>query len=186
MRATIDDVHHRHRQQPRIGAADVAVERQTRRHRRRLGRGERHTEDGIGAELGLVGRTVEFNHHAIEGDLFLGLVAAQRVAQLTVDGIDRLGDTLAHVAIAAVAQFDRFVRAGRSARGNRRPSDRAIVKMHVHLNGGVAAAVENFAADDIDDDGHSGLLWRELLGGCLRIGMPANDIAKPPAMASAS
>ena len=50
VRAAVDDVHHRHRQQPGLRAADVAVERQLRLVRRRLGDRQADAEDGVGAE----------------------------------------------------------------------------------------------------------------------------------------
>ena len=54
MRAAVDDVHHRHGQHVRVGAAEIAVERQAARFRRGLGRRQRHAEDGVGAEPALV------------------------------------------------------------------------------------------------------------------------------------
>ena len=186
MRAAIDDVHHRHRQHTRIGAAHIAVEREARRHGGSLCRGERHTEDGVCAELGLVGRAVELDHHLVERDLLVGFVTAECIAKFAVDGIDRLGHALAHVAVAAVAQFNGFVCTGGSARRNRRTADRAIIKMHIHLDGGIAAAVENFAADDIDNDGHSRLLRRVWNVVSLRNAGPESKVARSRWMAPAS
>ena len=56
VRAAVEDVHHRHRQQVGVGPADVAVERQPGRLGRGLGDGERGAEDRVGAQVGLVGR----------------------------------------------------------------------------------------------------------------------------------
>src|SRR5205823_1164654 len=56
--------------------------------------------------------------------------------------------------LVAVAQFDRLVRAGRGAGGNRGATERAVLQHDVDLDGRVAAAVEDFAADDVDDGGH--------------------------------
>ena len=52
--AAVDDVHHRHRQHVGVGAADVAVERQLELVGGGLGHGQRHAEDGVGAEPALV------------------------------------------------------------------------------------------------------------------------------------
>ena len=59
VRAAVEDVHHRDGQDVRVGAADVAEERQPGRLGRGVRDGERDAEDGVGAEVLLVGRAVE-------------------------------------------------------------------------------------------------------------------------------
>ncbi len=59
VRAAVEDVHHRHRQQVGVGAADVAEQRQVGGLGGGPGDGERDAEDRVGAELGLVGGAVE-------------------------------------------------------------------------------------------------------------------------------
>src|SRR5208282_4523295 len=148
--AAIDDVHHRHRQNPRRGTADIAVERQLVRGRRRLGDGERH------AEPALVGGAVERDHGLVDPDLALDLHAAQGVENLAVDGLDRLAHALAEIALfIAVAQLDGLVGSGRSARWHAGAAARAVLQYDIDLDGRIAAAVENFPADDIDDRGHA-------------------------------
>src|SRR6266699_4523726 len=71
MHAAIDDVHHRYRQGPRRGAADVAIQRHVEGFRRGLGTGQRHAEDGVGAEPALVGRAVEIDHDLVDLHLLL-------------------------------------------------------------------------------------------------------------------
>ena len=58
-----------------VRAADIAVERQAGGLRRRLGDRERDAEDGVGAELRLVGRAVERDHRLVDLDLVFGLEA---------------------------------------------------------------------------------------------------------------
>ena len=156
MRAAIDDIHHRHRR---------ACARTCRRHsgraagrsrsRPRLGGRERHPEQRIGAEPRLVGRAVERDHGVVDQDLVLGIHAADGVENLALDRIDRLGHALAEIAgLVAVAQFDRLMRAGRGAGRHRGAAERAVFQQHIHLDRRIAAAVQNFAADDIDDGGH--------------------------------
>ncbi len=155
MNATVEHVHHRHRQDAGIGAADIAVERQGVGLRRRLGGGQRHAQDGVGAEPALVGRAVERDHGLVDVDLALGLETADRFEDLAVDRFDGLLHALAAVApLVAVAQLDRLVDAGRGAGGHRRAAERAVFQNYVDLDGGIAAAVKDFAADDIDDRGH--------------------------------
>src|SRR6202035_2303269 len=105
MHAAIDDVHHRHRQRPRRGAADIAIERQVGGFGRGLGDRQRHAQDGVGAEPALVRRTVEPDHGFVDLDLLLGVHAAEGVENFAVHRIDRLQHALAEIArLVAVAQ----------------------------------------------------------------------------------
>src|SRR6266699_1716987 len=54
----------------------------------------------------------------------------------------------------AVTQLHRLARAGRGARGDRRPAERAVVQDHVHLDRGVAPRVEDLARLQLLDSGH--------------------------------
>ena len=77
----------------------------------------------------LFGRAVERDHRLVDGDLVLGVHAADRLEDLAVDGLDRLQHALAEIArLVAVAQLDRLVRAGRGARGHRRAAHRAVLE----------------------------------------------------------
>ena len=106
----------------------------------------------------LVARAVELDQRRVDAALVLGIHAGERVEDLAVDRIDRLLDALAEVArLVAVAQLDRLVRAGRGARRHRRATHGAILQHDVDLHRRVAAAVEDFAADDVDDGGHLSL-----------------------------
>ena len=127
-----------------------------------LATGERDAENGVGAEPALVRRAVEIDHGLVDLDLLLGRHVAERLEDFAVDGLDRLQHALAEIArLVAVAQLDRLMRAGGGARRHRRAAHRAVLQHHVDLDGGIAAAVENFAADDVDDGGH-GCLFGEM------------------------
>ena len=154
MRAAVEDVHHRHRQQVRVGAADVAVERQVRAVRGGPGDGERDAEDRVGAELGLVGRAVELEHRLVDQPLVVGLEALDRRGDVLDDGLDGLLHALAEVALAAVAQLDRLEGAGGRAAGHRGAGERAVVEGDLDLDGGVAARVEDLAGADSCDGCH--------------------------------
>ena len=138
----------------RLGAADIAIERQVRGRRRRLGHRQRDAENGVGAEPRLVRRAVERAHQPIEPYLVLGFHAAQGVEDFTIDGGDGLFDALAAIALAAIAQFHRLMRAGRSAGRHGGAAEGAILKPDIDFDRRIAAAVENFAAGDVDDGGH--------------------------------
>ena len=68
---------------------------------------------------------------------------AHRLGDLAVDVGDRLGDALAAARLAAVAQLERLVHAGRRARGHRRAARRARLEADLDLDGRVAARVED-------------------------------------------
>ena len=69
------------------------------------------------------------------------------VCNLGIGG-NRLLHALAEIAgLVAVAQFDRLVRAGRSARRHRGAADRTVFEDDVDFDRRVAAAVQNFTAD---------------------------------------
>ena len=154
MRAAIDDVHHRNGQDMRIGASDITVERHAGIDRRRLGDGQRHAEDRIGAELALVRRAVQLDHRRVDLRLQRGVHPADRIEDRAIDGGHCLADALALVAVAAIAQFDGLMRAGRSAGGNRGAAHRSILEHDIDLDGRVAAAVENLAADNVNNSAH--------------------------------
>ena len=77
----------------------------------------------LAPRLRLVVGAVEIEHELVDPALVEGVQAFERIGDLVVDEPDGLADTLADVAIAAVAKFDRFVLAGRRAGRHRRPSE---------------------------------------------------------------
>ena len=154
MCAAIDDIHHGHRQCAGGGAADITIERQTGRLGRRTRDCEGDTQDGIGAEAGLVGRAVQIDHCLVDLQLVFGFQAADSLEDLAIDGINGVLNALAHVTVTTVTQFNGFMSAGGGARRNCGAAKRAVFQEYVDLNGRVAAAVENLTADDIDNGGH--------------------------------
>ncbi len=155
MRPAVDDVHHRHRHGPRVDPADIAIERQAGVLGRGLGVRQRHAEDRIGAEPPLVGRPVEVDHHAVDTRLVLRIHPGQQVEDLAVHRVDRAQHPLAAIALlVAIAQLDRLMRPGRRSGRHRSAAESAALQGDVDFDGGVAAAVEDLAAMDIDDCGH--------------------------------
>ena len=156
--AAVEDVHHRHGQQVGVGAADVAEQRQARRLRRGARGGERGAEDGVGAELGLVGRAVEVEHRLVDEALVVGLEADDRAGDVLDDALDGLLHALADVALAAVAQLDGLEGAGGGTAGDGGATERAVLEEDLDLDGGVAARVEDLAGADSCDGCHGLLL----------------------------
>ena len=155
VRAAVEHVHHRHRQQVRLLAAQVAPQRLAELGRARAGDRERHAEDRVRTEPGLGVGPVELDEGAVEPLLVAGLPAADRVGDLAVDVLHGAQDALAAERLAAVAQLDGLVLAGRRAGRDRRAAERARLEAHVDLDGGVAAAVEDLAGVDVRDRAHA-------------------------------
>ena len=108
--------------------ADVAVERELGGFRCRLGNGQRRAEDGVGAELALVGRAVELDERLVYGALVGGLHADERIGDLFVYVVDSGEHAFAKVASGlGIPQLDGFELAGRGARRNRCTAEGAIV-----------------------------------------------------------
>ena len=142
----------------RLGAADIAVERQAGGFGRGLRHRQRDAENGVGAEAALVRRAVELDHRLVDVDLVFGFHAADRLEQFAIDGLDGLEHALAEIAGAAVAQFDGLVGAGREHRRHRGAAHRAVFEHDIDLDGRVATAVQDFTPDNVDDGGHCDVL----------------------------
>ena len=89
VRAAVEDVHHRHRQDPRRLAAEVAPQRLVLLGRGRARGGERDAEDRVRAEAALVRRAVELDQRAVEARLVEHVAARDRLGDLAVDVRDR-------------------------------------------------------------------------------------------------
>ena len=153
--AAVDDVHHRRGQQPRVRAADVAVQRQLAVAGRRVGRRQRHAEDRVRAEVLLVRRAVELDHPLVDRDLVQRVHADQLVGDLFVDVGDGLLHALAQVVrLVAVAQLPGFVHAGAGAAGHGGRADRVVVERDIDFDGRIAAAIENLPGVNINDHAH--------------------------------
>ena len=84
MHAAVEDIHHGRGQQMSVDAAQVLVQRQARRLGSGAGDGQRHAQDGVGTELGLVGGTVRGNQCGIDGALVEGVEAHDGVSALVI------------------------------------------------------------------------------------------------------
>jgi hypothetical protein len=154
--AAVDDVHERGRKHARLGATEVAPERQPHALGRRARGRHRHAEDGVGAEPLLVLGPVEVDQRAVDLTLVGRLEAEERGRNLLAHVLDGLEHTLAEVALlVAVAQLVRLVLPRRRARGNRRAAECPVRQLDVDLERGIAAGVEDLSSKNTDDFGHS-------------------------------
>ena len=139
----------------RVGATDVAEERQTGRLGGGVRDGERDAEDRVGAEVLLVGRAVERHHLGVDEPLLAGVEADEARVDLLDDGVDGLLDALAQVAaLVAVATLGRLEGAGRGARRDGRAGERAVVETDLDLDRRVAARVQDLAGANLLNAGH--------------------------------
>ena len=69
MRATVDDVHHRHGQILAAHAAQIAVERNARFFSRRASHGHAHGQHGVGAQAAFVLGAVQVDQGLVEKSL---------------------------------------------------------------------------------------------------------------------
>ena len=67
---------------------------------------------------------------------------------------NRLLDAPSAVPLAAVALLYGFMRTGGCTGRHRRAADDPAVEFDVHLNGWITAAIQNFAATNVDNGGH--------------------------------
>ncbi|KAI3494687.1 hypothetical protein L1887_40503 [Cichorium endivia] len=147
---------------------EVLVEGETLLAGTGLGDGDRDTEDGVGAELALVGGAVELDQEVVDlllrGDGEAGL--DELGSDDVVDIVDGLGDALAHPGVlVAVAELDSLVDTGRSTGGDG-GAEETLLGGDVDLDGGVTTRVEDHAGLDLLDS-HFGCDDRVRIGcGC--------------------
>ena len=155
MRAAVDDVQHGRGQDAGVDAAKIAIERNLQCLRHGARSGHRDGEDGVRAQLGLVGRAVERDHGLVDQ----ALIGRVHAFQLGRDhGLD-IGNGLQHafaqeVALVAVAQFHGLMLAGRGARRHDGAAQRAALQNHVRFDGRIAARIQNLARTNGNNFSH--------------------------------
>ena len=154
VRAAVQDIHHRHRNRVRAGAAEIAVERQLKRPGRCASRRHRNCEDGIGSQPSLVGRAIERDHFGVERALVGGIHADERAGNLGVHVLDGFEHSLPLVALlVAVAQFNGLMLAGGRATGHNGPRAGAAIEKNFSFYSWIATRVEHLASADFSDRG---------------------------------
>jgi hypothetical protein len=107
--------------------------------------GERDSEDGVGADLGLVVRAIEVQHCLVHQSLFACLVPDELRPELVDHAQYSLANALSSVASITVPQLDRLEGARRRTRGNSGPTLRAVIQDDFDLDGRVAAGIQNLS-----------------------------------------
>ena len=123
-----------------VHTAEVAVKLEPGRLRRRTRHGERDAKDRVRTEASLVRRAVHRDEGGVEGTLVESIHADDGLHALLVHVVDGAHHTFSLVAIGiAIAKFDRFERARRSARGHHGAAEGAVVERRLDLHRGIAA-----------------------------------------------
>ncbi len=152
--AAVEDVHHRHRQDVRIGAAEIAEQRQLGGVGGRLADRQGYPEDGVGAQPRLVRGAVEVQQRLIDQALIVGVESDDGWCDFVEHGLHGLLHALAAVALAAVPQLDGLMLAGRRAGGHRGPCECPVDEGHLDLDRRIAARIEDLAGSDLLDNRH--------------------------------
>ena len=155
MRAAVEHVQHGRGQNAGVDAAEIAIERNLQRLRHGARGGHGDGEDGIRAQLALVGGAVERDHGLVDEALIGGVHAFE----LGGDHGFHVGDGLQHafaevVALVAVAQFHGLVLAGGSARRHNGAAQSAAFKNYVRFHGRIAARIQNLARANCNNLSH--------------------------------
>src|SRR6185437_5339919 len=155
MRAAVEHVEHGGGQYAGVDAAQVAVERNFKRLRNSAGAGHGDGENGVGAELSLVGRAVKRDHGGVNEALIRGVDAFELGGDHRLDVFNGLQDALAEVmALVAVAQLNGFVFAGGGARRHDGASEGAALQDDVRLHGWIATRIQNLAGANCNNFSH--------------------------------
>ena len=159
MRATVDDVHHRNRQILAGHAAEIAVQRNAGLLGCRTGYGHAHGQQRVGAKAFFVLGPIQINQRAIEKGLFRRIQPQHGLRDFGIDVLHSLEHTFAQITFfVAIAQLNGFATAGGGATGHRSTAHYARLQQHVAFNGRVTAAIENFAADNVNNCAHEDFL----------------------------
>ena len=159
MRATVDDIHHRHRQILAGHAAEIAVQRNASFFGCRTGHGHAHGQQRVSAQTAFVFGAIQIDQRAIEKGLLRRIQPQHGLRDFGVDVLHRLEHTFAQITFfVAVAQLNGFATAGGSAAGHGGASHHAAFQQDVAFNSGIAAAVQNFAADNVNNCAHEDFL----------------------------
>ena len=150
MRAAVQDVHHGHGQLVAGHAAQEAVQGHIQRDGRRAGRRDGNRQNGVCTEVGLILGAVGLQHSGVHGVDVGGIHAGENLVDGGVDVLNCLADALAaEAALVAVAQLQSLKFTGGRTAGGSTAANRAVGQPYLCLDGGVAAGVDDLAANDL-------------------------------------
>ena len=150
VRAAVQDVHHGHGQLVAGHAAQEAVQGHVQRDGRRAGRRDGNRQNGVCTEVGLILGAVGLQHSGVHGVDVGGIHAGENLVDGGVDVLNSFADALAaEAALVAVAQLQSLKFTGGRTAGGSTAANRAVGQPYLCLDGGVAAGVDDLAANDL-------------------------------------
>src|SRR5690606_35869355 len=142
-----------------VGATEVTEQRQVGRLGSGLSHGEAHTENRVRTEARLVRGAIQLDHDGVHDALIGGVETLDLRTDLVDDGVNGLLHALAEVTrLVAITQLVGLECTSGCAGGNGGTFDRAILQLHLDLDGGVTTRVQNFASNNKLDFSHNYLL----------------------------
>src|SRR2546427_6110050 len=130
----------------------MAIERDTLRRRRRPRCRERHAEDRVRPQLGLVRSAVEIDQRLVEAALVRRVPALDHGRDRPLDVLHRFPHALPAIALAvAVPELDGLVSAGRRTRRDHRGSARSAAERYVDGHSRIPPRIEDLAGGDGHD-----------------------------------
>ena len=129
------------------------------RHTEQIGRGmsasQRHAENRIGAEVALGSGSVERDHRFVDADLIGHLHAENLLGDDFIHILNGLQHAFSAITpLVAVAQFERFVFAGRGSGRNGCTADSPACGSYFHFNRRISSRVEDFPCMNTDNLSH--------------------------------
>ena len=148
MLTAIENVHHRHRHavltRLAIELGNMGIERHALGIGCRLGCRQRNSQNGVGAQLGLVVGAIEFEHGIVEATLVAGIHADEPLTDGSIHRSYRLQYAFPQVTGGiAITQFQRFTGAGGSTTGGASNTQGTTFQPHLGLNSGVTTGIEH-------------------------------------------
>ena len=150
MSAAVQNVHHRHRQPGCVDTAQEPIEGNAQGQSSCPCAGNGNSQNGIGAQIGLVLGAVCCDHSAVNGIDIGGIHALQGSIDGGVDVVDSLQNTLAAKAgLVAVPQLQGFKLAGGSAAGCHASAHGAVSQPDLGLYRGIAPGIDDLPAGNL-------------------------------------
>ena len=145
--SAVQDVEHRYRQTQASVSIKGAVEGDLPARRSRLSKRHGYSQDGVGAQIGLVGCAVHIYEEPVYGLLIVSVESNYCGSDLVVDVADSSQDALAFIScLVIVTELEGLVLARAGAGRHGHASPRAVVEEYVHLDGRVSPGVQDLSA----------------------------------------
>ena len=159
MSAAVHNVHHRNGQRKAVDAAEITIQRKSAFFSSCACYRQGNSQNGVGAEAGLIRGAVELDHGAVNFRLLAGVVTDNFIADFVVDVGNGLKNTFAVIAGSiAVTKLNGFAAACGSTARDCCASDHAGSKNDLGFNGRIAAGIQYFTTKDFNNFAHVYLL----------------------------